>query len=419
MSPPTYSFRQLIGARIASVILALAAGLPASADDWPQFFGLARDGKSAETAWNQDWDSMEPEVLWKAELGRGCASFAVADGRCFSTGNTDDRDSIFCFDALTGKTIWSHSYEQRLDPKYYKGGTSATPTVDGDRVYSVGKEGDLFCLDAATGKVRWHRNYQQDFGGRRQTWGWAASPLISGDLLVVDPGGEAAAVVALDKLTGEIKWQAGEDQHGYAAPVHFRNVAGDGVMVFGGNGLHAFAMADGAPLFSFPWKTKYDINASMPLALDGDLVFLSSGYGSGCSVIRIHAGNKKVDQVYKNHALSLQFQSGVRVDGHLYAVDGQTGRKAFLRCLHLKSGEVLWSEKFSGDLGTLIQVDKLFLIMKEVGELTLGRLAAEGYEELGSVQILKKPVWATPAFSNGLLYCRNNDGDAVCVDLRK
>ncbi len=90
-----------------------------------------------------------------------------------------------------------------------------------------------------------------------------------------------------------------------------------------------------------------------------------------------------------------------------------------MKCIHLLSGQALWSEKCPGDLGTLIMVDDLFLVMKEVGELALARLSPEGYEELGSVQVLKKNVWAAPAFADGLLYCRNNEGAAACVDLRK
>jgi len=390
-----------------------------SAEDWPQFLGPDRDGKSAEVGWNTDWDNDEPAILWKADLGRGCSSFAVADGKAYATGNSGDQDTVFCLDAVTGKELWKHSYKQALDPKFYKGGTSATPTVDGDYVYVVGKEGDLFCLRTNNGEVVWQKNFQKAFGAKRQMWGWAAAPLIEGKMLIVDPGGKGASAVALNKATGEVIWQSGDDQHGYTPPIRFTHEGTDGVLLFSGTGLHGFALKDGKPLFRYPWKTRYDINASTPVPFGDNCIFLSSGYKTGCGAIRLGAGGA-VEELYRNDELSLQFQAPVKVGEHLYAVDGAAGsQKAHLRCLHLPTGAVAWSEKFSGELGTLIQVGAHFLIMKSVGELQLAKLSPKGYSPLASLQILRKDVWAAPAFANGLLYARNNDGQAVCVDLRK
>ena len=394
------------------------ATTPVVADDWPQFLGPNRDGKSAETKYHTDWDAREPKILWKAELGRGCSSFAVADGRCFVTGNASNTDTIFCFEAESGKLIWKHSYKQALDPKFYKGGTSATPTVDGDRVYSVGKEGDLFCLNAATGEVLWRKSFRSDFGAKRQMWGWAAAPLVHGKMLIVDPGAKGASVAALNKMTGEVLWKSGDDKHGYTAPVLFKHGGKDAVMSFSGTGLHAFSMDKGKPLFSFPWKTKYDINASTPVPVDKDHIFLSSGYGNGSALIKVQADGK-VEEVWKNKVVALQFQAGVRDGAHLYAVDGHAGGKAVLKAVELATGKASWEQKLSGDLGTLIKVGKHYLILTEAGQLILANLSPKGIEELGQMQILSKIVWAAPSFSNGLLFARNNQGDAVCVDLRQ
>ena len=72
----------------------------------------------------------------------------------------------------------------------FEGGAAATPTVDGNRVYTVSHEGDLFCLDAASGKKIWYKHYQQDLGGKRPYWGYAGSPLVEGNLLkLCDAGG--------------------------------------------------------------------------------------------------------------------------------------------------------------------------------------------------------------------------------------
>jgi len=81
----------------------------------------------------------------------GCSSINVSQGRAYTQGNKNETDTVFCFDATTGKELWKHSYPCPLQPKFWEGGTLATPTVDGERVYSISKVGDLFCFDAATG----------------------------------------------------------------------------------------------------------------------------------------------------------------------------------------------------------------------------------------------------------------------------
>ncbi|MFV1993929.1 MAG: PQQ-binding-like beta-propeller repeat protein, partial [Verrucomicrobiales bacterium] len=205
-------------------ILFCTSGIPPTlhAADWPQYLGPDRNGVSNETDWNRDWAAREPTVLWKADVGAGCSSIAIADGRAYTMGHSRGKDRVLCLDAATGKKIWEHRYPQELDGGLYQGGPSATPTVDGEHVYTVSKNGDLLCLASATGEVLWAKNYLRDFGGRKQMYGWAASPLVRGGKLFVDPGGPGAAAVALDKLSGETLWQSGDESPGYASPVHAR-----------------------------------------------------------------------------------------------------------------------------------------------------------------------------------------------------
>jgi outer membrane protein assembly factor BamB len=134
-------------------LLLMALALPLKAEDWPQWRGPNRDGISTEKGWLDRWPSEGPPIAWKAAVGMGFSSFAVAGGRIYTTGNSDSIDTIFCFDAVTGKILWKHSYPADLGDKFFEGGTTGTPTVDEGRVFALSRWGDLFCLDAATGKI--------------------------------------------------------------------------------------------------------------------------------------------------------------------------------------------------------------------------------------------------------------------------
>ena len=69
-------------------------------------------------------------------------------------------------------------------------GPRCTPAADGDRVYSLGSNGDLVCLNSPMARSFGHKNLPKDFGGRMMSgWGYSESPLVDGDKLICTPGG--------------------------------------------------------------------------------------------------------------------------------------------------------------------------------------------------------------------------------------
>ncbi|MBI3192657.1 MAG: hypothetical protein HYZ36_08325, partial [Pedosphaera parvula] len=117
-------------AGLSGAVLLLAAGVAAPALDWPNYRGPDHNGISRETAWSARWPKEGPRQLWKASVGLGYAAVSVANGRVYTTGNQNNTDTLFCFDAGVGKILWRHAHPcpQVVGPKYYEGGTSATPT---------------------------------------------------------------------------------------------------------------------------------------------------------------------------------------------------------------------------------------------------------------------------------------------------
>lgn len=390
----------------------------AESSDWPRFLGPNGNGLvAADDALATDWKSNPPKAVWTRQIGLGCSSFVVSDGKALSLGNDGGEDTVWCFDAKTGTLIWKHSYEEPKGAKYYSGGTSSTPTIDGDRVYTVSKQGKLFCLNLNSGKVNWERNYSDDFNGRRQGWGWAASPVVYKDLLLIDPGAKKGALRALNKFTGESVWSVGSDEPGYATPVIYQHQGKDRVSVFHKKALVGYDLGNpGEPLFSYPWRTSYGANASNPHYRNGKF-YLSSGYGSGYAVIDVTKAEPEL--LHRDRELILKIQSSVLIEDRIIAHYGGDGKPGDLVALNFDSGKIAWRQKMPGDLGNVIAIGAHLIVFTDSGHLILGQDNGDHFQELGKEQVLSATCWSPPAYANGKLYLRNNLGKAVCLDISK
>jgi len=179
----------------------------ASAEDWPQYLGPTRNSISPQKGLLRSWPEKGPEVLWTAAVGRGYGGPVIKDGKVYLL-DRDDKvgDNLRCLDLANGKELWHFSYDAAGTVMFP--GSRSVPTVDGDKVYSCGHNGDLYCIDIKTHKPVWNKNIWKDFGGEKiPFWAITQCPLVYGDLLIVASQAPQAGVVAYDKLTGNIKWK--------------------------------------------------------------------------------------------------------------------------------------------------------------------------------------------------------------------
>lgn len=205
----------------AAVTCALLASCTATRD-WPQWQGADRTAFSKDTGLLKTWPADGPPLAWKTSgLGGGDSTPSVAAGRIYGMSHRGADEVVWALSEKDGKEIWA----VRIAPAFTtswpqsKEGPSATPTVDGDRLYVMGLAGNVACLQVAHGKVLWQRNLMADFGGRMPMWSYRESPLIDGDKVICTPGGDETTMVALNKFTGETIWKtfvperAGETQN--------------------------------------------------------------------------------------------------------------------------------------------------------------------------------------------------------------
>lgn len=387
----------------------LFTGLTQAAD-WPQWRGVNRDGISSETGLVTTWGAEGPKQLFKLNVGIGCSSVAISHGRAYTMGNEKDTDTVWCLDAKTGKEIWKQSYANPLAPNMYEGGPSATPTLEGDFVYTLSKAGDLYCLNAETGKVVWTKNLVTDLGGKPPQWGYAGSPLILGKWVIVDAGGPGAATVAFDKVTGEIAWKNGDEPASYGSPVAFKKDGKTYLALFNAFGLVIRDSEDGKTVAKQAWKTNYDINAATPIVLD-DKIFIASGYGKGGALFQFTGS--ELTYVWQSKKIRNHINSCVLWKGSLYGFD-----ESKLVCLDFATGDVKWSQENLGK-GSLIIADGKLIIQSEKGEIVIAEASPEAFKEIARAKLLEKRCWVPPALANGVLYSKNDLGDLVVVFLEK
>ncbi|HVM49953.1 MAG TPA: PQQ-binding-like beta-propeller repeat protein [Candidatus Acidoferrum sp.] len=391
------------------VLTALLAGCcGAAAADWPQWRGPNRDGISAETV-RTNWPAAGPATLWRAAVGTGFSGVSISRGRACTLGNTANHDTAWCLDALSGKALWKHTYPSELGPQYYEGGPGSTPTVDGDRLFTISKWGDVFCLDAVSGKVVWHRDLRQD-GIKPNRWGFAGSPLVWHDLVILNAG---SAGTALDRATGRLAWCNGTNAAGYASPVLFRCDGRDLVLIFAAKHLVALDPRNGNALWQQLWETGWDTNNPDPL-VQSNRVFISS-FSRGCALLAVENGTPRL--LYDSKVLFNNLSPGVRLGEYLYAFSGEAHMDTDLRCIHLPTGELKWARK-DPTFGSLLCAGGKLIVLSEKGELMVAAASPAGLQPLARAKVLSGVCWTPPALANGLLYVRNAKGELRCLDLR-
>src|SRR2546429_1891131 len=200
--------------RISAIALTLAAFAQKASSgqfDWPQWQGPDRTAHSKETGLLKEWPKAGPPLAWKANgLGGGDSTPSVAAGRIYGMSHRGADEMVWALSEKDGKEMWAVRIAPALSQSWpqSKEGPSATPTVDGDRLYVMGLAGNVACLQASDGKVVWQRNLVADFGGRSPMWSYRESPLVDGDKVICTPGGEETTMVALNKLNGEAIWKS-------------------------------------------------------------------------------------------------------------------------------------------------------------------------------------------------------------------
>lgn len=444
------------------VFLLLCSFAISRGDDWPQWLGPKRDGVWRENGLVDRFPKEGVKILWRTPVGGGYAGPAVAGGRVFvmdhllaepgkapaspwSRATVPGVERVLCVDEKSGKLLWTHEYHCPYDISY-GAGPRATPAVDGDRVYTLGAEGDLLCLNVADGKEIWSHHLA---GEKSPTpmWGFAGHPLVDGQMLIVlscgnDPAAGHGLFTAFNKKTGEMIWTALADKPaGYAPPMIVSAGGCRQLIAWSPNALSSLDPETGKTFWTQPHgPIKNGVSITTPRFVHdealGDLLLVSSA-NEGCLVMKLDADAPKASVYWKRggtserktDALHSLMAPPVLRDGHIYGVciGGE------LRCLDLKTGNRIWETyaATTGEIGRqswatafiipLGDAGSRFLLANEKGDLILADLTPRGYSEISRTHLLdptntdagRPVIWCHPAFANRCVFWRN-DKEMVC-----
>ena len=396
--------------QLVCVVLAMSLAVAATAADWPCFMGPNHNGISSETGLNKNWAAKPPATLWQVPLSdKGFAGPAVADGKVFIVDHDGAQDVVRALDFENGKEVWAYRYADTAKENY--GFARCTPTYADGKLYTLGRLGQLNCLDARTGKALWSKNIITDFGGQHPQWDYAGSVLIDGDKAVVCTGSANGSVAALNRNTGETIWIGGNaDVAGYTTALPATILGQKQYLVVTAASVIGVNADTGKLLWSFPWTTQYNVNAPQPV-VEGNFVFVTSGYNSGCALYEITAQGPA--QRWANKSISSHFNSPLYYNGYLYS-DSDPGN---LVCMSPQAGQVAWKQGGFEKGGLIIADGTIIMLSGNTGDLVMAKATPDSYQELGRLKPLGGQSWTAPILANGRLIIRNK-GTLACLDLR-
>lgn len=392
--------------------------------DWPQLRGPHHDGSAEATPLAESWPAEGPPVLWMRSLGQGYSSFAVVADRAYTQIQNVYGQYLVCLDTATGKTIWEYRYELPYEPTSIYPGPRSTPTVADQRIYFVSPDAIVYCLALDGRTLHWSVDLRDRFQLRGLGFGYAASPIVEQGKVILPVGGPSSSLVALDAMTGETAWTAGDKLASYATPLPITFADRRYVIAFLQNALICVDIATGKLQWEKSYSQGYDEHSAFPLYSE-PLLMVASPFRGGAMAYRMTSTDATIgaEVAWQTPKLSNDVASSLVVDGFIYGFDlrdaqskAQRPSRGEFRCLDWQTGRVQWSSDVPGHANVTAADGKLVLF-NDRGELLLLKQNPERYEELGRVSLFGDEIcWTTPALSDGRLFLRTQKW-AACVYL--
>lgn len=387
------------------------ASAPAAGRGWPDWRGPNRDGLTLDLPTTLP---EKPDVLWRRPLTGPGLSGVTATAELVVVSDKDaagERDVWRCFDAATGAPRWAVEYAAPGTLDYGNAPRAAAVLHDG-RAYLLGAFGHLHCVELATGKVLWKRHLVEDFKAPLATWGYSSTPLVVDDLLIVNPGAPDAALVALDRRTGQTRWKTPGHPAAYASFVPATLGGVRQIVGYDAEGLGGWDPATGRRLWELV-PDEQDFNVPTPIVFDGRLLVATENNGTRLYEFD-ERGRIRPKPVAQTRALRPDTSTPVVVNGLVFGCAGE------LVCLDPAQGlKTRWysEDELFSDYCALLGGNGHVLVCNTAGVLVLVKADGEKYRPVARLKVFEDAdMWSHPALVGDRLYLRDRH-ELVCLRL--
>ena len=392
---------------VAALVLLLAK--VASAADWPQWRGPARDGRASLAP-----RATLPEALtpaWKVAVGEGHASPVVVGDRVYVFSRGGEEEVVQALELASGKSTWRASYRAPYTMSSaatsHGKGPKSTPAAAGGRVFTFGISGILSAFDAASGRLAWRKEPGAERGS--PLYGVALSPIVEGASVIVHVGGPGkGALTAFDVATGAVRWAWKGDGPAYASPVVATIGGVRQVVTFSESFLVGVSADRGELLWKIPFTTAYVQNAVTPV-VDGDRV-VYSGLDHPLRAIRVARGATgwTTEPLWESADVAAYMSTPVLEGGRIYGLSHR--KKGQMFCLDASTGKAIWlSEGRLGDNAALVAGGgRVFALTTEADLLVLPQ-KGDTFAPARRYRVAPSPTWAHPIVTGEGVLVKDRD----------
>jgi outer membrane protein assembly factor BamB len=446
--------------------------------DWPMWGGTAdRNMVSKMKGLPTEWDvKTKKNVKWVADLGsQSYGNAVVAGGMVFVGTNNEglrdpkqpgDRGVLMAFKEDTGEFLWQHTHEKltsgRANDWPYQG-VASSPLVEGNKLYYVSNRGVVWCLDIKgfsdgnQGPVTnekltgprdadaiWSFDMMEEVGSYPHNLS-NSSPVSFGNLIFLStsngqdeshvnvPSPKAPALIAVDKVTGELAWEdnsVGKNiLHGQWSTPSVGAIGGvDQVVSAQGDGwVRGYEVKTGKKLWEFDtnpkdsvWpKTRNEVIGT-PVIYDNK-VYIANGqdpeHGEGVGHMYAIDATKRGDITQSGLVWHYdKIRRSISTPGIYNDLVFISDFSGFLHCLDAKTGQAYWThDVFAAVWGSAMVIDGKVYLGDEDGDVVV--LEASKTKKVISEMNMGSAVYATAVPANGRLFLNNrNQMYALSID---
>lgn len=342
--------------------------------EWNQFRGSSGQGHS-NAALPQSWSQHSKNIKWRTAIdGKAWSSPILVSGEVVVTNarSNGSGDSIIlealCLDSENGKIIWRNelfSYSEL--PRIHRKNSYASPTpfFDGDSIFVHFGNLGTACLNQK-GELRWKKVFKYS-----PVHGSGCSPVVYGkQVLFSADGASDPCLYAINKLTGDILWQAprirgSKKTFSFCTPLVVPFNGSIQIISPASDFVYSYSL-DGKELWRLNYPNGYSV-VPRPVYQEG-VVYVCSGYDRPTLyAIEIDGrGDVTKSKILWQTSKSVPRNSSVvLVNGNLF----MAADNGVVSCLDAKTGRLYWIERVGGSCSaSLLHANDLIYLTDETGK---------------------------------------------------